>query len=128
MSSFLFNIRPPACNVNTKWTPLHVFFKGFAYILLNCCGFQLFSELSFTENLLKLRRYTSLNHGIFYFISRYMTDPFVDSLKEMVADRKKKGRCPRRIRYYTSCRCALCLLLSLQSYDHVIVRVLLPYF
>ena len=56
-SSFLFNLWPPAGNFTTKWTLLHVFFKGFAYILMNLLWFSTlfgttFYHYGFTENLL----------------------------------------------------------------------------
>ena len=56
-SSVLFNLWSPAGNFTTKWTPLHVFFKGFAYILMNLLWFSTFFgttfyHYGFTENIL----------------------------------------------------------------------------
>ena len=89
-------------------------FKGFSYILMNLLWFSTFFGTTFYRkspisncSFWNSEDVPSLVHGIFYFISRYTADQFVDSLEEMVADRKKKGRRPRRIRYDIYCRWAL---------------------
>ena len=131
-TSFLFNLRPPACNFTTKWTHLHVFLKGFACILMNLLWFLTFFRKTFCRkpcisncSFWNSEDIPSLFYGIFYFVSGYIVDPFVNPLEEVVSDRKKKGRHPRRIQYDIHCRWALCLLVSFQPFHHVIVRVLL---
>ena len=50
-SSFLITLRLPACNFTTEWTPLHVIFKGFTYILMT---FLVFSIIFWNTDLQKI--------------------------------------------------------------------------
>ena len=65
----LLLIQHKACNFNTKWTPLHVFFKGFAYILLNLLWLSTLSRTKFYRKSPEIKKVYFLKSWnlLFYF-------------------------------------------------------------
>ena len=55
------------------------------------------------------------NQSFVLFCRRFSGELFVESVKDAVKDRQKRGKTPRKIRYDSYMQWALCLMVSIVS-------------